>query len=374
MTRVTYLTFDSLAEGIGASQVTAYAERLPRHGIEVELITFEKRAAEPSTYDRLRRAGVVWRPQPFGPRGSLGGASRVVHGAWLLRRSRVVHARSDLAAASALLARSQRWVWDVRSFWADQRVALGTLAPGSAEERALRLIERGAARRSGAIVTLTHAAVPTLVERHGPGVAAKATVISTCADLDRFRATPLPRGTTVRLLLSGTLNAYYDVPAMIAFAAVLAGRRPAVLRVLAPGTHQWEDLLVAARAEVGAVAPQDMPEHIALHHAGMAVCRLDAGVSLRAAAPTKVGEFLASGRPVVVNAGLGDIPDLVAAWDCGVVIAATDPASLTAAADELLRLLDDPATPQRCRSLAEHHFDLDRAVLELAEIYRRLDG
>jgi glycosyltransferase involved in cell wall biosynthesis len=117
-----------------------------------------------------------------------------------------------------------------------------------------------------------------------------------------------------------------------------------------------------------------MAQHVGAHHAGIAVCRLDAGVSLKAAMPTKLAEFLAVGRPIVVNAGLGDMAGLLAGRGCGVALAATDRASVAHAADELLLLVDDPATPSRCRALAEDHFDLDRAVRALAALYRSLDG
>jgi len=370
MARLTYLTFDSLAEGVGSSQVTAYVERLPAYGFEVDLYSFEKGPATAAVEQRLRAAGVRWHPQVFGSGGSRGGSTRVLRGAWLVRRSPLVHARSDLAAASAMLGSARRWVWDVRSFWADQRIELGALVAGSPEERALRFIERRAARGADAIVTLTDAAIPVLAARHGPAAAAKVTVITTCVDLHRFAPSPLPSTTPVQLLLSGTLNRYYDVPAMVRFAQALEARRPAVLRVLAPGRSPWDEMLRRSGIEVGSADPSDMSDHVRAAHAGLSICRLDAGVSLRAAAPTKVGEFLASGRPVVVNHGLGDMPALVTEWDCGIVVRGTDDASLDAAAEGLVRLLDDPETPARCRRLAEEHFDLDRAVERLARIYR----
>src|SRR5687768_17448837 len=44
MPPVTYLTTDSLAEGVGASQVLSYVERLADRGLEIVLHTFEKAA------------------------------------------------------------------------------------------------------------------------------------------------------------------------------------------------------------------------------------------------------------------------------------------------------------------------------------------
>jgi len=324
--------------------------------------------------DRLAGAGVSWVPHPFGRPGGPGGAGRVARGARAVRGAPLVHARSDLPAASAVAARSPAWLWDVRSFWADQRIALGALRPGSAEERVLRRVERAAARRCGAIITLTRAAIPVLADRHGPDVAAKARVVTTCVDLERFALRPPPDPDPVRLLLSGTLNAFYDVPAMIGLARAVAALRPARLDVLAPGTTPWHAELEAAGAEIGRATFAEMPDRVAAHHAGLSICRLDAGISLAAAAPTKLGEFLACGRPVVVNRGLGDMAELVAAYDCGVTVDDVGPAALEAAAVELCRLLDDPGVGERCRALAEAHFDLDTAVASLVTAYRTMTG
>ena len=55
---LTYLTFDSLAEGVGASQVLAYVERLADRGLDVRLHTFEKTAPAAGAGD-LKKVGRV---------------------------------------------------------------------------------------------------------------------------------------------------------------------------------------------------------------------------------------------------------------------------------------------------------------------------
>jgi glycosyltransferase involved in cell wall biosynthesis len=374
VTNLTYLTFDSLAEGVGRSQVLPYVERLADRGVEVELHTMEKKRPDLAIGHQLRRAGVRWNPHPFGRQGAVGGAGRVVRGATMIRGASLVHARSDLPAGSVLLARRPRWVWDVRSLWADQRIALGALRPGSMEERILRRIEREAARRSTAIVTLTAAAIEVLRARHGDDAAEKAEVVPTCVDLDRFSLASMPDPDVLRLLFSGTLNRFYDVPLMLRLAEIVGRRRPTELRVLTPGRTSWELELTAAGIDRAAGDPAAMAEHVRSSHAGLSVCRLDAGVSLRAAAPTKLAEFLAGGRPVVVNRGLGDMDALIDRFRCGVVLEDRSEEHLEEAARVLESLIEDDDTPRRCREAAEAHFDLEDGVDRLAAIYRRIPG
>ena len=91
---------------------------------------------------------------------------------------------------------------------------------------------------------------------------------------------------------------------------------------------------------------------------GIALCKLDIGDSLAGVMPTKVAEFLAVGRPVVVSKGVGDLDELLVSTRTGVVI----DGDVDSAVDSLLALLEDSETPFRCRALAENHFNMSKAV------------
>jgi hypothetical protein len=371
---LTYLTFDSLAEGVGASQVLPYVEGLVRRGMQVTLHSFEKVPPTPELQARLAASDVRWAPHRFGRSGAAGGLSRVARGAVVLRGAELVHARSDLPAASALLARREAWLWDMRSFWADERIELGLLRAGSIEERVMRRVERGAAASAHRIVTLAEAAAPVLVERHGPAVRQKVRVVTTCVDLGRFPLQDPPPAEPVRLLLSGTLNSRYDVPVMVRLAEVLGRRRPVELEVLCPDPGRWEGVLRSAGATIGQAAPAEMPQRVGAVHAGLSVLRSSPGVASRASMPTKIGELLACGRPVVVSGGLGDMDALVRGFDCGVVLPGDSEEALDRAAGELERLVEDPGAPGRCRAAAEASFDLERGVEALLEAYDEISS
>ena len=370
-TRLTYLTFDSLSEGVGLSQVVPYVERLGRRGLDVTLHSFEKHAPPEEVGERLRSGGVHWRTHPFGRRGPAGGAGRVLRGAQIVAGAPLVHARSDLAAASCLLARSRVWIWDMRAFWREERIDMGLLKPGSAEERIMRVVESASAKKSAGMIALSAAAVGIMAERHGGDVPQKARVVPTCVDLTRFRQSALPPPDSLRFLLTGTLNDLYDVPTMIRLVERVRRRRPAELTVLSPSPGRWMGALRKAGAEVASVDAREMEGHIARHHVGLSMRRPDTRVSSSAAVPTKIGEYLACGRPVVVNAGLGDMDVLLDRYRCGVAVTDLSDSGLDRVALELERLVSDPETPARCRALAEEHFDLERGVDELIRTYRQ---
>ena len=364
---VTYVSMDPLTSTVGSSQVLAYVERLAGRGVDIDLITFEH-DVDSDLRDRLAGLGVTWCPQRFGIHGPVGGLSRVLRAAWAVRGSAVVHARSDIAAASVMLAGVDRWVWDVRSLWVDQKVASGVIRPGSLQERVMRWVERLAAHRSTAVITLTESAIDELDRRYEGVVTHKARVITTCVDLDRFDASPLSP-VPLRVLLAGTLNRYYDVHTMLDLIAELRCRYRVEFIVASPGETDWEDELATVEASRVWATPGEMAELVSSCHVGLSVCRDDAGASLLAAMPTKIGEFLASGRPVIVNPGLVDAAGLLERHECGVVFGSAGHLRVAEAVDRLESLLADPGTPERCRSLAEVHFNLDRGVDSLVGVY-----
>lgn len=368
---VSYVTMNSVVEGVGVSQVLAYVKRLAAREVIVRLHSFEPNPVEPASREALSRHGVEWVPHSFGRGGSVGGLRRVARAATALRGSELVHARSDLAAAATMLAGVESWVWDVRSLWRDQRVALGALNPRGAEALLLNAVEGRAATRSSRVISLSEAVLPVLEQRHHVQLASKAMVITTCVDTQHFGSSAIPARDPLVMQLSGTLNTFYDVPTMVRLVQLARRRWSVDFNVVSPGGTPWDGLLdeLSVRREVGTY--DRMPQIVAGAHVGLSVCRLDAGVSLRASMPTKIGEYLAVGRPVIVNAGLGDADTLIAAHGAGVVVRDTSDDALEDVLDQLEALLDDPATAARCRRLAEDHFDLDVGVDRLIETYKR---
>jgi|TARA_B100000315_G_scaffold80280_1_gene73550 hypothetical protein len=364
---ITYLSMDPVTSTVGRSQVLNYVERLAQQGVLIHLLTFEHQV-DMEVWSRLSDLGVSWSPQEYGRPGAVGGFCRVLRAAWAIRGAALVHARSDMAAAAAIIAGINNWVWDVRSLWIDQKVATGVVRAGSLEERIFRWVERLAAHRSTAVVALTASAVAELDSRYKGIVAPKARVITTCTDLERFIVTPLPT-TTVRILLAGTLNQYYDLRSMLDLVDEFRNRRLVEFIVAAPEVTAWEADFAGLEAIRISATPNAMADLVSSCHLGLSICRDDAGVSLKAAMPTKIGEFLASGRPVVVNPGLVDAAGLVEANGCGVVFGSTGPCSVEEAVDRIETCLSDPTTSMRCRSLAETHFNLAIGVNELVGIY-----
>jgi glycosyltransferase involved in cell wall biosynthesis len=268
-----------------------------------------------------------------------------------------------------MLGRASRFVWDVRALWADQRIATGALREGSLQVKAVRALERAAATRAAAAIVLTRAVVEPLQARHGSSFATKAHVIPTCVDLGLFEERELPAG-PIGFLISGSINRFYDVEWMVRFVGEYGRTRPSRLAVLSQGPTPWDDHFARANATRSSARPDDVPSHVAASHVGLCVCDPRMGISLKGAMPTKIAEFLAGGRPVIVNAGLGDMDGIIEEFGCGVVVDDPSDTAMGRIGAELDELLARDDITSRCRNAAKKYFDLDDAVGRLATIYR----
>ena len=126
-----------------------------------------------------------------------------------------------------------------------------------------------------------------------------------------------------------------------------------------------EDLVISA-------THSQMPELVSSAHFGMAICKEDDLESLTAAVPTKIGEFLASGRPVIVSRGVGDMEALLRDSNAGITIGHNE--SLSHIGEQISSLVLDPDIKERCRALAMEHFDMSMAIVSYSRIYSQMIG
>jgi len=97
-------------------------------------------------------------------------------------------------------------------------------------------------------------------------------------------------------------------------------------------------------------------------------------VSKLASSPTKNGEYLACGLPLVINAGVGDSDALINDWNAGVLIEEFSDETFAEAGRAVAVAVQDPEARSHARSVAEKVFDLKIAGERYAALYERVLG
>lgn len=374
MTEIQYLTLDSLEEGVGSSQVLSYVERLAKNW-NIELISFEKNPSYIELGEPITKGRFTWRPLIFGKYGQLAGLNRI----WRLKRVvntiAVVHARSDFAAFAAIFAGSKRVIWDCRALTADQRIAAKNKSRLSVEYFALRLIEAVCVKKSQKIIVITEKARLFLQQRYVIPEN-KFLHVSTCVDLQRFRnnrRVVVGSGQVIRIALVGTIGPQYDIDLINKILDELRQHRKVQFSVaLSKGSTELSHKLKSDTTL--SLTHGEMPEFIASQDIGLSIWRENMGVSLLSVAATKNAEFLACGKPLIVNESQGDIGGWIRETRTGVSTRASDSLSIERYVNEILSLLDEgESLGERCRSLAEKYYSLDDAIEQISKVYSALN-
>lgn len=373
-TTVTYVSYDGATEPLGISQVVAYLERLASFA-DITLISFEKNApGEGDTARRLAEAGVRWVPLRYHKRPPVASTAWDIRaGARAIDRTAgergpdIIHVRSYVPALMALRSRAvagARLLFDIRGFWADERVE-GEIWRRGPLYRVAKKYEADFFDRADAVVTLTNASVPQ-IEDWLSGTATPIAVIPTCTDVERFRRGAPQRGTGPAAVWNGSVGTWYRFDLGVKIAREMGVELKVLTRQVDLATAQ----LGGYPAEVKTVPQRMVPAELAPGDVGL--CLYRSAFSRIATAPTRFAEHLAAGNVVIASRGVGDLPDIIRRERVGVVIEDDSDDSVRAAVREVRELLLDPEVTARCRAAAERYFSLSRGVDEYRRLYELL--
>ena len=397
MTKALYITYTGLLDPLGQSQVLQYVLGLaPKHDMTV--LSYEKPAnlADSTRLtaleDRLKAAGVtwhrrIWHRKPGIPatiydinRG-IAQATRIVRDNGI----QIVHCRSyigSMIGAAVKRRTGAKLIFDMRGFWPDERVEGGIWRAGSLPYRYFKRVERKLFLNADHVVSLTRAGVREIAQMpYLAGRMPPVSVIPTCTNLQMFHPVPTPRkGFTLGYV--GSVGSWYMFTQVAqAVARLFQMRGDARFLVINKGGHDLiRTELAAAGVDMARVEIREAPFDAVAEQIG----RMDAGIffikpvwSKRASCPTRMGEFLACGKPCLANDGCGDVREDLAETGTGVTLPAdgrggVDMSGLDAALIRLTELAADPHMQTLCRQAAEERFSLKGAIAEYDAIYKRL--
>jgi glycosyltransferase involved in cell wall biosynthesis len=404
--RVLFISYNGMLDPLGQSQVLPYLRELAQRGVRFTLLSFEReKAFTPEGVaqcnelrEKLKGQDIEWHWLRYHQRPSIPATIYDVMAGYrkagaLVRRNRIemVHARGHIPATIALALKRRfgvRMIFDLRGLMAEEYVDAEHWREGGLPYRMTKATEHRILAATDGIVTLTERIWPIIKEWKGLRErAVHHEVIPCCVDLSLFkfsdeerarRRRELGLGDRLTMVYSGSLDGWYLTEQMADFfAAFLKYNREAHLLWLTTGSHDRVRQLMQARDinagsfSVRAVASSEVPSYLAAADVGLAFIKRC--VSKLASSPTKNGEYLACGLPLVINAGVGDSDMLINEWKAGVLIENFTGDDFVKAAHEIENIVREPGVRESARAVAQKVFDLGTIAGErYASLYEKV--
>jgi len=397
-----------MTDPLGQSQVIPYLQGLCREKRKFWLMSFEKKSRFQANGAQIQKlldeAGIVWIPLLYTPSppvlSTLYDLFRMRRTAFqLIRKEKIhlLHCRSYISALVGLSAKRKfgtRFLFDMRGFWADERVDGGIWKLKNPLFKGIykffKRMEMVFLKEADAIVSLTGNAKAEI--QSWPGFSnLEIDVIPCCADLnlfsrkrynnealDKIRIQAGISGNRFVVSYLGSVGTWYMLPEMLLLFKVILEQRPdAVFLFITP------DEPGIIRDAAAKILPELPHDNIVVKSATRMEVPLWASISdvsvffirpmysKKASSPTKMGELMGLGIPLICNSGVGDVEEILNQCGNGLIIRSFEEESLRKSLNHLPELLaKDPMLTIQC---AHGVYALEEGVRRYEKIYRRWD-
>lgn len=391
-----------MTDSLGQSQVIPYLQGLSKEGYQFTLLSCEKTKRFESNKSIietiLQKSNIKWAPIFYHKNppviSSIYDTFNLLKTAKKLHQENkfnLVHCRSYISSIIGLWLYkkySVPFIFDMRGFYADERVdgKLWNLQNPiyNSIYRFFKNKEKQFLMHSAATISLTEAGKAIMEEWETVKENnTKITVIPCSADFDLFKISSVAEKkqnrknlniSTDTFVLSylGSIGTWYMLDEMLDFFVhlekkynkvlflFLTPEDPQVIRNVAKSKNiRQENILIdfAQRA--------DLAKKISISDASIFFIR--PCFSKISSSPTKLGELLAMGIPVICNDGVGDVKEIVDITKGGACISSFTGESYKNAIDQLDYLIT--IDPQEIRMNAQSYYDLGIAIKKYSTIY-----
>ena len=400
--RILYITYDGLTDPLGQSQILPYLKALAKYGYQFTILSFEKAERFQKEGDLVRsitrEAGINWVPLSFTAKPPLLSkfydAVRMRNKAVSLHRRdnfHMVHCRSYIAADVGLYLKKNfgvRFFFDMRGFWADEKKDGSWNVANPVFKQVYRYYKNKEAQylqQADYIISLTHAGKKEMMTWPAYKKQVPLSVIPCCTDMEHFSLTDDQQKWQAReklgisnekLVISylGSVGTWYMLDEMLQLFARIKEQFPDALFLFV--THSHPDLILSRLSTFAISAEDVLITQASRKEVPLLIKASDVNISFIkpvyskiSSSPTKLGEVLSMGIPVICNSGVGDVEKIVRDADAGYIVHGFAERDLTSAVEAIPALLKK--SPQRIRNAIETIYSLEKGVDAYRSCYRK---
>ena len=400
---VLFISYDGMTDPLGQSQVIPYLAGLRKFGYNITILSCEKKEVYHKRKEAvaliIEAAGLQWVPLMYTKKPpvlstlfdiiQLKKAAKKIH---LNHTVDMVHTRPGIPSLVGFWLKQKyqvRFLNDIREFYADSRIDGGmwpqTNFVYKTIYRYFKKNEEKQVKYSDGIVCLTYAAEKIIQQWPVYNSKISLQVIPCSVDLDLFDPSSIKeeQKTELRKDLGilpgdkiftylGSIGGWYLTDEMMKMCSVISRHIPAArFLFISPHLH---DTITAAAAKQGLEVGKIITQHASRNEVPLllslgeyAVFFIKPCYSKQSSSPTKHGEIMAMGIPVITNDGVGDVKEIVQKYNGGYVISEFSTGSYAAIAASIAA--GKTFDPVEIRKGAAQFYSLEEAIKKYAEMY-----
>ncbi len=403
-----YICYFGLRQPLVQTQVIPYLREIGKGGIKVSLLTFEPDLSKNWTAEQIKsmratmaEKNIEWHCLAYHKRPSaIATAYDIFAGARFVRRMirdkniDVLHGRIHVATLMGAIARKfssrkPKLIFDIRGFFPEEYTDAGVWPANGWLYRGAKRIEKWLMLESDAFVVLTEKARTILFG--GASVPDSTAdrpveVIPCCVDFERrflvesessSDEMEAKLGVRNRFVYAhvGALGGLYLTEEIVDFLVAARTLDPSTFALFLTQTDPQpvtallqENGFSESDYFVGRVDPMEIPSYLGVSNVALSFVK--ATYATQSRSPTKIPEYLAAGLPIIANAGVGDVDELIHEDGVGVLI---DRFDRKAYVDAIRRIVELGDISVRCRRSAKERFDLKTVGgVRYRRLYKRL--
>lgn len=354
--RILYLSYDGMTDPLGQSQVLPYLKGLSDLEFSITLVSFEKPEMfekNKSTIEQITQEhNIQWIPLRYHKNPPV---LSTLYDIQILKSTikklhrknsfHIVHCRGYITALAGEWMKKKygvKFLFDMRGFFADERVDGGIWPLHHPLYKQIyqyfKRKEKDFFLNADHVISLTEAGKNIIQGFHYIPSNWKCTVIPCCADLAHFNTQNIESSSAAQFkekyqlqrykqkwFYLGSIGTWYMLPEMLDFFKVVLRHEPQSL--MAFFTHEAAANIYSLAEKkqipkenilVTPLQRNEIPGIITLFDAS--VFFIKPVFSKKASSPTKQGEIMAMGIPIVCNAGVGDTEEIIQQYQAGAVI------------------------------------------------------
>ena len=392
MVKVLYFSYDGLLDPLGQSQIVPYVSAISNAGHSLTIISYEKvqRTKEQIKLMeiKLQKIGVQWIKLEFKP-GKYWAIKRIISGVLLIRKlcrdlkPDFLHLRGFLPAIIFQLSLSRvPFLYDFRGFALGEWVDIGKINRSSILYSLMNRLDQNAVKNASGLVVLEECAKHLLKDTYDvPNVPIK--VIRTCTNVKRYKKSKNVYNKKFRTLrfvyLGGARFPYRPDMAFMLIEKLIDHGIDCNIDFINEGDHSiiekanYLTNISKEKFQILSCEHFEIPDILATYDCGIVM--VETSWWRRVCSPTKMGEYLASGLPVISLEGIDAIDELAKRTVC---VATVSPKELQGhfqegRGQEILSFIKSIGVTQKCKTLAKEEFNLETAGNLYIELYSEME-